>query len=66
VWLKKTSHARNEALDCRVYSLAALKILGPDWMKRAAANTRMAAGTNGGQTPDAPKRRRVLSKGVKV
>jgi phage terminase large subunit GpA-like protein len=31
VWEKKSASARNEALDCRVYSMAALAILNPNW-----------------------------------
>lgn len=59
-WVKKSSHARNEALDCRVYASAALRIINPDW--RALSNqmpaTKPAAG---------PARRRgVLSRGVGV
>jgi phage terminase large subunit GpA-like protein len=30
-YIKKTSSARNEPLDLRVYNLAALKILNPNW-----------------------------------
>lgn len=30
-WEKLPGHKRNEALDCRNYSLAALDILNPDW-----------------------------------
>lgn len=30
-WEKLPGHARNEALDCRNYALAALRILGPDF-----------------------------------
>jgi phage terminase large subunit GpA-like protein len=28
----KPDRARNEALDCRVYALAALKIMQPNWL----------------------------------
>lgn len=31
VWQKVSASARNEALDCRVYALAALHILSPAW-----------------------------------
>jgi phage terminase large subunit GpA-like protein len=30
-WVKVSANARNEALDCRVYGLAAVHILNPDW-----------------------------------
>ena len=30
-WEKIPGHERNEALDCRNYALAALRILNPDW-----------------------------------
>lgn len=30
-WVKVSERARNEALDCRVYALAAVHILNPDW-----------------------------------
>lgn len=62
VWVKKHSRIRNEALDCRVYALAAIKILGPNWMKRGSAvKSERAAGA-------APRTRgrRQLSKGVQV
>jgi phage terminase large subunit GpA-like protein len=31
IWVKVTANARNEALDCRVYGYAAVKILNPDF-----------------------------------
>lgn len=40
VWKKKSSDARTEALDCRVYNLAALEILNPNF-KAIAANLKL-------------------------
>lgn len=59
----KQVHSRNEPLDCRVYSMAALEIIGPEYEKLAAqyAPTKPAAPT--GMRPQQP-RRRVLSKGL--
>lgn len=56
---------RNEALDCRVYAMAALAILNPDWRalqegRRAGASVIQAATAQGA----APRRRRVRSQGV--
>lgn len=65
VWLKRSSGIRNEALDCRVYAIAALKILGPGWLKKAAADAKKA-GSADITRPAAGRRRRVLSKGVTV
>lgn len=30
-WVKKSNSARNEALDCEVYAMAALALLNPNW-----------------------------------
>lgn len=46
VWMKKTAHARNEALDCRVYALAALELCNVDLSRIA---NRMAARVEHGQ-----------------
>lgn len=35
VWAKKSNHVRNEALDKRVYSLALVSHLNPDWQRLA-------------------------------
>ena len=32
-WVKLPGHARNEALDCRNYAMAGMKIINPDMMK---------------------------------
>jgi phage terminase large subunit GpA-like protein len=45
--------ARNEALDCRVYALAALAVLNPNW----ASLKKSLGGPSG--APSAPRRRRV-------
>ncbi|MEN6371897.1 MAG: phage terminase large subunit family protein [Armatimonadota bacterium] len=62
-WVKRSSHARNEALDCRVYASAALRILNPKWEEigksrsdRAQEQTRM----------NRRRRRRTISSGVSV
>lgn len=58
-WIKRSSHVRNEPLDCRVYATAALEI-------RNADLSRTAKVTASGQVPNAgkPQGRRVISKGV--
>nr|UYL17238.1 MAG: terminase large subunit [Caudoviricetes sp.] len=38
VWEKRALHVRNEPLDCRVYSMAALAIYNPDLKRLAAKN----------------------------
>lgn len=58
-WVKKTQKARNEPLDCRVYAMAALGILNPNM--EAIAEMVKSPKKN---TP--AKRKRVLSKGVKL
>lgn len=46
VWQKKTARARNEALDCRVYSLAALELLNPNFEALAKSLERPPEGAN--------------------
>lgn len=53
-WEKMPGHKRNEALDCRNYSLAALDILNPDWDRLERARKAPAAPA---ATPPARKRR---------
>lgn len=53
-WEKLPGHKRNEALDCRNYSLAALDILNPDWDRLERARKAPAAPA---ATPPARKRR---------
>jgi phage terminase large subunit GpA-like protein len=76
-WRKKSSHTRNEPLDCRVYATAALEIAqapldgrGVIRRKPAAGAGRQATGSSPDSKPDLkaplrkPQGRRVLSKGV--
>lgn len=57
-WVKKTSKARNEPLDCRVYATAALHILNPDLDALAASGT---------VQPGRPRaKKRVLSSGIRL
>ena len=64
IWVKKSSHARNEALDCRVYASAALRILNPNWEQ--LANRKRPAQVQPGATKTPSSGRRVLSRGVQV
>lgn len=62
-WVKRSSSIRNEPLDLRVYAMAALKILNPDFEYLAENNL---TGNVYAQTTKRKKKRRrgVLSKGV--
>ncbi len=58
VWEKIKGHERNEALDCRNYALAALRVLDPDM---DAVEARLRAGADAGsvnaQAAPAPRKR---------
>ena len=54
VWVKKTSSIRNEALDCRVYAMAALELSGVNLSRAAARLTQRAERTKQDQAPAAP------------
>lgn len=55
-WVKRSSHSRNEPLDCRVYATAALEIRNPDLSRSSKATSKTAAASR--------PRRRVISRGV--
>lgn len=65
VWRKKSEGIRNEKLDCRVYALAALEILGVD-VNATVAWFRERSKTAGFGTAQPSKKsgRRYRSKGV--
>lgn len=59
-WVKLPGHERNEALDCRNYALAALRVLDPDM---DAVERRLRGSANRPENPDSstaekPKQRR--------
>lgn len=56
-WVKIAEHIRNEPLDCRVYALAALRVLDPD-MDAVAARLRNAATQPQEQKPKPTRRAR--------
>lgn len=56
VWVK--TRARNEALDCRVYAFAALKILNPVWSAIEKRITSTPAVTPEPEQPRTTQRRR--------
>ena len=58
-WEKIAEHIRNEPLDCRVYALAAFRVLDPDLDAVAA---RLRAATTGDQKKQPPPVRRFHSK----
>jgi len=51
VWEKRTSDARNEALDCLVYAMAALHILNPLWSSLLKNHTTKVYKLKGKGTP---------------
>jgi phage terminase large subunit GpA-like protein len=59
VWRVKAGHRRNEPLDCRNYAQAALEISGVVLKKPDGGEVRKV------QTVAAPKKRRILSGGIK-
>ena len=54
-WEKIAEHIRNEPLDCRVYALAAFRVLDPDL---EAVATRLRAATAGEQEPQSQRKTR--------
>jgi phage terminase large subunit GpA-like protein len=54
-WEKISEHIRNEPLDCRVYALAAFRVLDPDL---EAVATRLRAATTGEQQPQPQRQAR--------
>ena len=64
-WVKMTSHARNEALDCRNYANAGIRILQPDMFaveKRLLETAAMAGGDAIQEEPQQKKRAQVPRK----
>ena len=41
IWVKVSANARNEALDCRVYAVAAVRILNPDFKSYSPQRTKI-------------------------
>ena len=62
-WVKLPGHERNEALDCRNYAMAALRVLDPDMDKVAARLRQKAEGKAPAQAPE-PKRRKKTSRSM--
>lgn len=63
VWEK--TRPRNEALDIRIMSMAALKLLNPRWDSLVHRTEQLAASANRNERPPPlPRGRRVLSKGI--
>lgn len=62
VWEKILGHERNEALDCRNYALAALRILDPDMEAVERRLKGMASGKPQGQQMAPQKRRGVVKR----
>ena len=60
-WVKLPGHERNEALDCRNYAMAALRVLDPDMDKVEARLRQKAEGKSQVQAPE-PKRRKKVSR----
>lgn len=60
---KKADRARNEALDCRVYALAAVEILNPDYP--ALLTHLKADGTDAPPQPEAPESQQPVRKPAK-
>ncbi|MHB0998202.1 MAG: phage terminase large subunit family protein [Armatimonadota bacterium] len=63
IWVKKSSHARNEALDCRVYASAALRVINPKWDQ---ISNRSKVKQTSEQSVKKTGRRRIHSRGVAV
>lgn len=58
-WVKLPGHERNEALDCRNYATAALRVLDPDMDKVEARLRQKAKPIAQDQPKQAPKRKKV-------
>lgn len=61
-WVKKSSHSRNEALDCRVYASAALRVINPKWDQIAGRSSALKPASQGVKI----SKRRIHSRGVAV
>ena len=63
-WVKLPGHERNEALDCRNYALAALRVLDPDMdaVERRLKGMQSSSEKPGGQQPQKPRRQKVKRK----
>ena len=62
-WVKLPGHERNEALDCRNYAMAALRVLDPD-MDKVAARLRQKADSKASIQEPQPKRRKKTSRSI--
>ena len=62
-WVKLPGHERNEALDCRNYAMAALRVLDPDMDKVEARLRQKADSKTPEQTPQ-PKKRKKTSRSI--
>ena len=62
-WVKLPGHERNEALDCRNYAMAALRVLDPD-MDKVAARLRQKADGKAPEPAPQPKKRKKTSRSI--
>lgn len=62
-WVKLPGHERNEALDCRNYAMAALRVLDPD-MDKVAARLRQKADGKDAEQAQQPKKRKKTSRSI--
>lgn len=58
-WVKLPGHERNEALDCRNYAMAALRVLDPDMDKVAARLREKADGKSSPPAVQTQKRKKI-------
>ena len=61
-WVKLPGHERNEALDCRNYAMAALRVLDPDMDKVEARLRQRAEGKAPAAQTSPPQRRKKTSR----
>lgn len=64
-WVKIKASARNEALDCRVYALAAVHIINPDWQSFVQRREKLLEiSENSGEkdTPNSKKSENVIKR----
>ena len=62
-WVKLPGHERNEALDCRNYAMAALRVLDPD-MDKVEARLRQKADSKAPVEERTPRKRKKTSRSI--
>lgn len=62
-WVKLPGHERNEALDCRNYAMAALRVLDPD-MDKVEARLRQKADNKAPVEETTPRKRKKTSRSI--